>query len=65
VESHHTVEEQVILALGDDLCLVVFGEEDRKLPQVGADEVPNAFFGACRKFEAVFKATIWLIGRNN
>ena len=44
VEGHHAVEEQVVLPLGDDLGLAVLGDEDRKLLQVGADEIPDAIF---------------------
>ena len=62
MEGHHAVEEQVVLALGDDLGLAVLRDEDRKLLQVSADEVPDTFFGASLQFETVFKSAIRLVG---
>ena len=65
VEGDHAVEEQVVLALGDDLGLAVLGDKDRKLPQVGANEIPNAFFCSRIESEAVFKAAVGFVGGND
>ena len=54
MEGHHAVEEQVVLALGNDLSLSVVGNEHRKLSQVCTSEIPDAFFGACFKFKSLF-----------
>ncbi|MBA7700700.1 hypothetical protein ES703_109423 [subsurface metagenome] len=64
MEGHHTIEEQVVLSLSNDLCLAVLGDEDRKLFEVSAGEVPNTFFGTGFEFEAVFKFSVGLIYRD-
>ena len=62
VEGHHPVKEEVVLPLGDDLGLAVLGDENRELLQVGADEVPDAFFRAGFEFEAFLKTAVGLVG---
>jgi hypothetical protein len=62
MEGHHPVEKQVVLPLSDYLSLVFFGDENRELLQVNADEVPNAILSSCYQFEAVFQAAVGFVG---
>ena len=43
----------------------VFGDEDRKLLQVSADEVPDAVFGSGFEFETFLKAAVGFVGGND
>ena len=42
MEGNHAVEEQEVLALGNDFSLTIFGNENRELLQVCPNKVPNA-----------------------
>ena len=61
MEGDHAIEQQEVLALGDHLGAVVAGYEHRKLPQVGADEVPDALLGAGCQLEARFEPVVGLV----
>ena len=65
VKGHHAVEEQEVLPLGDDLGLAILGNENWELLQVGADEVPDTFFGAGVELETVFKTAIGFVSRDD
>ena len=62
VEGDHAVEEQVVLALRDDLRLAVAGDEHRKLLQVGADEVPGALLGPAGRSRSAAPGPVGLVG---
>ena len=46
MEGDHAVEEQVILALGNDFNFAALGNKNRELFHVGSDKVPDSIFGA-------------------
>ena len=62
MEGDHAIKQQVILPLGDDLCLAVLRDKHRKLFQMSADEVPYTFLHAGFQLEATFKATVGFVG---
>ncbi len=65
MKGNHPVEEQVVLTLGDNLGLAVFGNKYRKLLQVSANEVPDAGFGTRFKLKAFLEAAVGFVGRND
>ena len=65
MKGHHAVEEQVVLAFGDDFGLTVLGNEYGKLLEVSADEIPGAIFCSGSQFEAVFQAAVRFVRRND
>ena len=65
VEGHHAVEEQVVLPFGNDLGLAVFETKTGSCFQMSADKIPDAVFGSGSKFEAILKAAVGFVGRNN
>ena len=62
MECDHAVKEEIVLPLGNDFGLPIFGNKDWKLFEMSPNKIPDTFFCAGRKFEALFKSSIWLVG---
>ena len=58
MEGDHAVEEQVVLPFGDDFGLASLGDEDRKLLQVSANEVPDSFLCTSFASKSFFKSPV-------
>lgn len=65
MEGHHTVEKQIVLPFGNNLSLAILRDENGKLLQVRADEIPDTLFCARFQFESLLKATVGFVGRDN
>ncbi len=65
MEGHHAVEEKVVVTLGDGLRLAVPGDEDRDLPEVGADEIPDAVLRPRLQLESVFQPSVGFVCGND
>jgi hypothetical protein len=61
MKRNHAVKEQIILAFGDYLGLVISGDEQRELLQMCANKIPDSIFSSSFELEAIFQAAVRLI----
>ena len=62
MEGDHAIEQQMRLALVDDLHPSVLCHEHGQLAEMGAEKVPDSLLGASREREALLQAVVGLVG---
>ena len=61
VEGDHAIEQQMRLALGDDLHPPLLGHEHGELAKVGTKKVPDSLLGAARQGETFLQTVVGLV----